>query len=54
MKKSECYRAAMVAVIDSERFSVCEKLEILEPLIEQRKHELWVEEKEAEKNAVLP
>lgn len=54
MKKSEVYTMAMVAVLDCERFTVIEKLEILEPLMDQRKSERWCEEKEAEKNADLP
>ncbi len=54
MKKSEAYTLAMVAVIDCERFTVIEKLEILEQLMDQRKHERWYEEREAKENADLP
>ena len=53
MKKSELYTSAMVAVLDSERFAVCEKLDILEVLMEERRLAKFGEEREAEKDAAL-
>lgn len=48
MKKSEKYKYAMVAVVDSDMGATV-KLEILEQLMEDKKIVEWSESKEGEK-----
>lgn len=49
MKKSEHYKAAMIAVINSAVIPAEKKVEILETLVEDKKMASWNEQKEAEK-----
>lgn len=53
MKKSEHYKAAMIAVINSAIIPADKKVEILETLVEDKKMARWNEQKEAEENESL-
>ena len=53
MKKSERYKAAMIAVINSAIIPADKKVEILETLVEDKKMASWNEQKEAEENESL-
>lgn len=53
MKKSEHYKKAMIAVINSAVIPAEQKVEILETLVADKKSAEWSENKEAEKNESL-
>lgn len=53
MKKSEHYKAAMIAVINSAVIPAEKKVEILETLVEDKKMAIWNEQKEAKENESL-
>lgn len=51
MRKSEHYKAAMLAVLDSEKMAREIKLEILDTLMQDRRAALYGEEREAKEAA---
>lgn len=53
MKKSERYKRAMIAVINSAVIPAEMKVEVLETLVEDKKMAEWNEQKEAENNESL-
>lgn len=51
MKRSECFKAAQIAVVESTTITGTDKLEILKELIEEEKLSLYVEEQKEKRGA---